>query len=238
MIDDRRTEIQQIEAYIFKKILKIYELMKGAKPVDELYGWIKNIVIYMLLNTIIMNLLGNKSYKKYAGIISGMILVLIVISPLLKLFRLDENLDYYLKFNDFNMEAIEFKNSLSVFEESQRAAIFGKYEEKIIEQTKELLLEEDIYPEIIKINIDQDAQSSTFGQVTGITIVARKATEEDKKNDGRIKIDEREVSKVTVGKRTEDIKKPPSPLEIAIKNKLSGFYNIEQGNINISIQGG
>jgi stage III sporulation protein AF len=30
----------------------------------------------------------------------------------------------------------------------------------------------------------------------------------------------------------------PSPTEINIKNKLSDFYNIEQGNINISIQGG
>ncbi len=57
---------------------------------EEAYTWIKNIVIYMLLNTIIMNLLGNKSYKKYVSIVSGMILVLIVISPLMKLMKLDE----------------------------------------------------------------------------------------------------------------------------------------------------
>jgi stage III sporulation protein AF len=29
----------------------------------------------------------------------------------------------------------------------------------------------------------------------------------------------------------------PSPMEIRIKNKLSDFYNIEQGNININVQG-
>jgi len=207
--------------------------------VDEIYSWIKNIVIYMLLNTIIMNLLGNKSYKKYAGIISGMILVLIVISPLMKLMRLDDNLDYYLRFNEFNIDTIEFQNNLSIAEDSQREAIFGMYEDKIIERTRELLMEEGIYPESIMVEIDEDANSTNFGKITGFVIVARQAKDSDKKTDARIRIDNIEVSRVTIGKRTEDGgKRVPSPLEIAMKKKLSDFYKIEQGNINISIQGG
>jgi stage III sporulation protein AF len=206
---------------------------------EEVYSWIKNIVIYMLLNTIIMNLLGNKSYKKYASIVSGMILVLIVISPLMKLMKLDENLDYYLKYNDFNVNTTEFENSLTVVEDKQREAVFGEYEDKIIDQTKELLLEENLYPESIKIDIDQDTESSTFGKITGINIIAATGGENSNKDDTGLQIEEIEVTRVTIGKRTDsDHEKPPSPLEIAIKNKLSGFYNIEQGNINISIQGG
>jgi len=206
--------------------------------VDEIYSWIKNIVIYMLLNTIIMNLLGNKSYKKYAGIISGMILVLIVISPLMKLMSLDDNLDYYLRFNEFNIDTIEFQNSLSVVEESQREAVFGIYEDKIIERTRELLMEEGIYPESIRVEIDDDVNSASFGKITGFVIVARQADEAGKKKDTRIRIDDIEVSRVTVGKRAEGDKRVPSPLEVAMKIKLSDFYKIEQGNINISIQGG
>ena len=30
---------------------------------DGVYEWVRNIVIYLILNTIIMNLLGNSSYK-------------------------------------------------------------------------------------------------------------------------------------------------------------------------------
>ena len=29
----------------------------------EIFSWVKNIVIYLILNTIIMNLLGNSSYR-------------------------------------------------------------------------------------------------------------------------------------------------------------------------------
>ena len=35
----------------------------------EIYDWVRNTVIYLILNTIIMNLLGNSSYKKYVNII-------------------------------------------------------------------------------------------------------------------------------------------------------------------------
>ena len=47
----------------------------------EIYDWVRNTVIYLILNTIIMNLLGNSSYKKYVSIVSGMILLVIVVSP-------------------------------------------------------------------------------------------------------------------------------------------------------------
>lgn len=206
---------------------------------EQIYDWIKNIVIYMLLNTIIMNLLGNKSYKKYASIISGMILVLIVISPVMQLMQLDDNLDYYLKYNDLNVDTIEFKSKLSAVEEEQRAAILAKYEDKIIGQIKELLQQENIYPENIEIKIDGDARSSSFGKITGIYIIAKTGKRNEDKRDDRIRIDEIEVADIFIGRRSEsDEKKAPSPLEISIKNKLSGFYNLEQGNINISIQGG
>ena len=112
---------------------------------EEIYSWIRNIVIYLLINTIIMNLLGNKSYKKYVSIVSGMILVLIVISPLIKLMKLEENLDYFLQANDFAVEASDFKSDLNRMEEAQVDAIFADYKEKIQEQVKDLLLKEKVY---------------------------------------------------------------------------------------------
>lgn len=207
---------------------------------DVIYTWIKNIVVYMILNTIIMNLLGNKSYKKYASIVSGMILVLIVISPLMKLMKLDENLDYYLQSNDFSIETSEFKNDLSRIEEEQRDAIFAEYIGKIKQQTKELLQEEGVYLKSFQLTIDQDVNSATFGEITNMDITATVDNNQgEQEDDQRLRIDDIEITKVTVGDEAESTDESvPSPMEIQIKNKLSDFYNIEQGNINISIQGG
>lgn len=206
---------------------------------DEIYTWIKNIVIYMIMNTIIMNLLGNKSYKKYISIVSGMILVLIVVSPLMKFMKLDENLDYYLQINDFAIETSEFKNDLNRMEEEQSDAIFAEYQDKIKVQVKNLLLEEAVYLESFDLTIDKNTKSKTFGEIIRMDITANIEQNEEEDDKEYLQIDEIEIGRISMGEEEENTsQKMPSPTEINIKNKLSDFYNIEQGNINISIQGG
>jgi stage III sporulation protein AF len=202
---------------------------------EEIYSWIKNIVIYMIINTIIMNLLGNKSYKKYVSIVSGMILVLIVISPVIKLMDLDENLDYFLQSNDFAIETSDFKNDLYQMEVEQSNAIFSEYQDKIQTQVKEMLLEDMVYLKSFNIIIDKDTKSNTFGEIKSMDIEAD--LEDDSGGSQRIgKID---IERISIGEEAKKAENTmPSPMEINIKNKLSDFYNIEQGNINISIQGG
>jgi stage III sporulation protein AF len=204
----------------------------------RIYEWIKNIVIYMILHTIIMNLLGNSSYKKYVSIISGMILVLIVITPLLEFMNLSDTLDYYIASNDFAIETSEFKNSLKNMEDRQVNEVFGEYKERLKQSAEEFFKEEGFSIKEFDITFDKDANSSTFGQVTGMKITASNEDGTEKESD-LIQIKRIEIERIEPSKETENAdKQPPSPLEIKLKNKLSDFYNIEPDNINISIQGG
>ncbi len=203
-----------------------------------IYSWIKNILIYMIINTIIMNLLGNKSYKKYVSIVSGMILVLIVISPVMKLMNLEGNLDYYLQANEFSIETSDFKNDLSRMEEEQSDAIFAEYKEKIRSQVEELLLEESVTLESFRLILNQDSTSTAFGEIISMKISANMESVKDDKNKGGLSVEEIEIANIIIGETSENAdQRVPSPMEIKLKNKLSDFYNIEQGNINISIQG-
>ncbi|MBB2182386.1 stage III sporulation protein AF [Lachnospiraceae bacterium MD1] len=206
---------------------------------NEIYIWIKNIVIYMILNTIIMNLLGNKSYKKYVSIVSGMILVLVVISPLMKFMNLEDKLDLFLKSNDFAIETSDFKNDLNRMEEEQSKIIFAEYEKKIELQVDELLASENIVLEGFEVRINKDPNSTEFGEIMSMDISAVEG-EKKQEYEGRIPLIEKvEIARISLNEEKEEvIKKVPSPMEINLKNKLSDFYNIEQGNINISIQGG
>ncbi|MFT4146602.1 MAG: stage III sporulation protein AF [Mobilitalea sp.] len=207
---------------------------------EEIYSWIRNIVIYLLINTIIMNLLGNKSYKKYVSIVSGMILVLIVISPLIKLMKLEENLDYFLQANDFAVETSDFKSDLNRMEEAQVDAIFADYKEKILAQVKEMLLKEKVYIKSFDITFDYDNKSTTFGEILRMDINAKLKKEEDEEEQvNSLSIDAIEIERIIFGENENSKSEQlPSPLEIELKTQLSDFYNIEPGNINISIQGG
>ncbi|NLK27559.1 MAG: stage III sporulation protein AF [Clostridiales bacterium] len=209
---------------------------------DKIYDWIRSIVIYMIMNTIIMNLLGNSSYKKYISVISGMILVLIVISPLLELLHLDLNLDYYLASNDFAIETSDFENRLRRMEQKQMNEIFGEYQEKLKASIQDLLASEEVFLDEFHLEFDKDQKSPSFGVIKGMDIKASIKNEENtKENDAKDKILIERVIIDRIAKRDKEESKLdqlPTPLEIKIKNKLSDFYNIEPDNINISIQGG
>src|SRR5690554_496004 len=129
----------------FNRKNSIKNLRKRSLYMGEIYDWVRNTVIYLILNTIIMNLLGNSSYKKYVSIVSGMILLLIVLSPFLKLLNMEGIMDYYLNSNIYQIEARNFESELKLMEEKQREEVFADYKDNIRDQVEELVSEEGLY---------------------------------------------------------------------------------------------
>jgi stage III sporulation protein AF len=193
----------------------------------------------MILNAIIMNLLGNSSYKKYVSIVSGMILVLIVVSPLMKYLKMEDSLDYYLQSNEFSVETSDFENDLKYMEEKQLEEVYADYQERVRSQVETILLGEQLTLKDFSLTLDRDPESSSFGTILGMNITAVYDSPKEVQQE-RIRIEDIELS--GIGQASEKERKAPvnapSPAEISIKIKLSDFYNIEPDNINISIQGG
>lgn len=205
---------------------------------ELIYTWIRNIVIYMILNTVIMNLVGGKNYRKYVSIVSGMILVLIVIAPITDFMRIEDKFDLFLDKNDFSIETSEFKMDLNRVEEAEREAIFTEYEKKIRKQVEAVLAEEKLMLTGFDLKLDWDAASPEFGSVLSMDITATTEYSSQEEENKRLSIDKIEINHIKIDEKTADTDEPPSPLEITMKKRLSDFYNIEQGNININIQGG
>lgn len=204
---------------------------------DRIYEWIRSIVIYMILNTIIMNLIGKSSYKKYINVISGMILVLIIITPILEIMNIEETIDLYIASNDVSMEAATFKDSLRKMEEDKIDEIFAEYKENIWNDIEAVLLEDGLKLADLSIEINRDENSPTFGYINKMNIKMKKEEEADIKKEEFIQFKRIEIDPIVFSENSKkDEANPPSPIEIRIKNKLSDFYNIKGDNINISIQ--
>lgn len=204
----------------------------------EVYGWVKNIVIFLVLTTIITNLLGKSSYKKYVNLITGIILVIMVISPLLKLFQMDKTMDYYFTTNSLLAEAEDMNSRLMDAQEGQMSAVLKEYKEQIGKQVGNLLEGEDLYVTDINVKIDEDENSSTFGKLLSLNVSAAYVKSESKEKS--VNIDRVEIDDIKIGSKKEadpgNGKHILTPDEINIKNLLSDFYNMNPDNINISIQ--
>ncbi len=59
------------------------------------YQWISSILCFLIFITMVIALLPAKKYEKYIRFFTGMMLILLVISPLTKGLRQEDRIAYY-----------------------------------------------------------------------------------------------------------------------------------------------
>ena len=52
---------------------------------EEIYGWLQNISVYLIVMAAVMHAIPGKDYGKYIRFFSGLVLILMLSSPLLRL---------------------------------------------------------------------------------------------------------------------------------------------------------
>ncbi|MBQ2986318.1 MAG: stage III sporulation protein AF [Tyzzerella sp.] len=57
---------------------------------DYIYEWIENITFYMVIVVAAMQMVPGSSYKKYIRFFAGLILILMLAGPILKIFGMSE----------------------------------------------------------------------------------------------------------------------------------------------------
>lgn len=60
-----------------------------------LYQWIERIAFYLILVTVVLQVLPDNDYRKYLRFFTGLILILLLAGPILNLFGMGENLSAY-----------------------------------------------------------------------------------------------------------------------------------------------
>ena len=79
---------------------------------DYVYEWIENIAFYMVLLVATMQMVSGESYKKYIRFFAGMILILMLIGPIIKIFGMSEFHD-----TEYQRELEEIENAAKYMEE-------------------------------------------------------------------------------------------------------------------------
>ena len=73
---------------------------------DYIYDWIENIAFYLVILVAVMQMIPQNSYQKYIRFFAGMILILMLAGPIVKLFGM----------TDF--QSIEYQSVLQEIEEA------------------------------------------------------------------------------------------------------------------------
>lgn len=132
---------------------------------ETFYGWIRNIICYLLFISVIENLLPGKKYHKYLKLFSGMILILLIIQPVASGLRLDDKIARYYESFVFRYESDDLKNELLGMEDKRLEQMISQYEEAIAGDLAQMAREEGVEAVSCRVVIERDQTHANFKKI-------------------------------------------------------------------------
>ncbi len=96
---------------------------------EAIYEWMKNLAVFYIFLTVVMNLVPNSQYGEYVKFFMGLILILLVLSPLLQIFQLRDVVGELFRQNTLEQSQIEAQ--LGAFQVQMNEAMGEGYRREI-----------------------------------------------------------------------------------------------------------
>lgn len=101
---------------------------------ELLTEWMINLTLVSLLSSLITKLLPGKEYTPYIRVFCGILMILTLLQPMLKLTGLENEIDFHLTEDMYEIEKRQMENKLIRIEEEQKEKLKNQYEEYLEEQ--------------------------------------------------------------------------------------------------------
>jgi stage III sporulation protein AF len=202
---------------------------------DFLKEWVTNIILFILLATVIDMLLPNSSMQKYTKMVTGLLLIAIILTPILKLISKDfdttmSSIPSYQAPGEKNM-----KNSIDLkkkeIQASQHAYILEEMAVQLKKDVKkELMNQYGLEIETINLAVNEESDKAFPKNLQKVTVL--------------LKQPENSVETVEAIKKIEINTKEPLPSEGStqetkqITSFLSQKWNVNEETVEVSIEGG
>lgn len=188
-------------------------------------SWIVNIVVVIIFIVFIEMIIPSDKFKKYVKLVTGLVLMIMIINPIVKLvdegYSLDKiTIDSFNVFDNGQIQA-DTKRVQGI----QNSQIVNVYKENLTKEIKSTVLAiNNVKSADVSIDIIEDTKSKNFGEIKGLKIKI------DLKNQDNNQL----VKKIDVNITKEE--KPGDKVINDIKEALAQTYDIQKEKINITTQ--
>lgn len=193
---------------------------------NAVYDWIKTIIFYMILMTVVLNVLPSGKYHKYIKFFSGMVLILLVMRPLTGMANLEDKMAYYYGLFSFSGEAAELKADIEGMDEKRYQSMISQYEAAIAMDISAMVKEVGLTQIDANVELNQEVESEEFGKVTYLELTV--AYEKDSGPPIY-------VEPITISGGGEETGEPETAQVVQLKEMLKSFYGLDTSQIQVRI---
>ncbi|MDE6567986.1 MAG: stage III sporulation protein AF [Lachnospiraceae bacterium] len=122
--------------------------------------WVQRIAIYIVLVTVLRSLIGKPQYQQYFRFVSGLILILLLITPVLGLLKDNSSLYRILNQYVYQQDLDDITSSLQLAEGQMRELIREEYKDTVSSQVMELAERQGLVVQEIQVTLDDQDEIS------------------------------------------------------------------------------
>jgi stage III sporulation protein AF len=208
------------------------------KMIDFLRNWVVNIVTLVVFVMLIEMMLPSGKVKKIVNLVTGFILVIGLINPVLELFEKEIDLKEFQLAGSNYIDKKEVMINSEVLEERQIRQITNAYREKIIAQLKSVAKDiKEVKEAEADVIINEDYTSERFGEVKKVYLYL---SLEDESEQVKHILEVKRV-KVDIGQSVDNSdnkgleKQPDEKIRRELEDKVIKLLNVPKENIVISL---
>ena len=210
-----------------------------------LLEYIKNIGYFLILMSLVSNVMPDNSYKKYCRMFCGLILVVLVINPFYEFLNFEGDIKDIFAMTNYKSQAMELENQIKMSESGTREIAIKEYERLIVNELQGRAIEEGLY--IMEAHVEltegEDIQLSRLK----LTVTEKEVLEgEELDGDFGEYIDKDEESEEGTKIRIEDISIGDikednvqsyitNPRALSFVRKAAEYLQIDEGIIDIEL---
>ena len=197
-----------------------------------LKDWVLNITALVLFLVVIEILMPSGRMKKYCGLVTGVILIIAIINPFLKLFNGNLNLEDIQVSNSNTIDRLEIEKNSKLLKDEEMKQITEVYRKKIIRQLEDNAMKSKGVVEAKgDVIINEDYNSDTFGEVKRAYLEITIAGENDEISPV-VKVDEVNIGKEKQQETSSSEVEPK--LRKQLEDNIINLFSLDRENIIIS----
>lgn len=210
-------------------------ILQGEK-MKGILEWVKQIACYMVLVTVLADLLPKKNYEKYFRLFAGLVLILLVIQPVTGPLKLDRQILKMFEGIQYEGMAGEFRQRASEMEEERFQKITEGYAGLIEDDIEAMARQEGAFGAEARVIIEQDPEKDGYGEIQAVQLTLWNK-EESREAAAGVQAAEIAVEEITLddSERTSEPGEtvPVDPAGLKLRSQIADKYGLEEDHVEI-----
>lgn len=189
---------------------------------------IQSILVYVVIVSVLRGLITNPKYSQYFQFFSGIVMILLMLSPLLSLLQYENTWYDILEENVLKMDLDEIKGEMKIADNSFQDMVQEEYVDTVAKQVTAMAQEKGIELEDVTVTLNQDSEEWQIAEITAKT----NADTNTEDADNRISIETIQIGEEKLEKdiaNTEDNSKTANSL----RQQISNYFVIGEDKVHL-----